>query len=128
MTNKKVYRYEYINDFELESETEPSPGPYNADVYDESDEFDELKDKMTAKHKKETHPNIWDDFDNFNYDYFCGCTTIKGLRKWFDGFNKGLLNNNFTLVEYVVGARVIGRSRKQCIFDVNTIKKRTILK
>ena len=123
----KVYRYEFDS-----PDYQHPRGAYNArHIFwgEQYYKYIKLQKRMTAKHCNEkTHPSGRVDIEEVIVgEHYFACPSIESLKKWFKGFNKGLIALGFNLVEYSVTEMLMGESGKQCAFLHSDVKKKKII-
>lgn len=129
----KVYRYEFKTKHSAINYSNGhyvGTGAYTCDNLPRKLQYkyDNLRNRMSDKHRGVTHPGARTDFENFNWEHYCGCGTKKKLENWFEGFNSELIELGFNLVEYHVKKRISSKSKKQFGFMVKDVINKIILK
>jgi len=111
----KVYRYESQID---------SFGPYTTScMLFKGSTF--CKKLMESHNKSAIHRGARSDIIDFKSPYDrVACESIEQLKKWFYGFNRGLLKYNFSIVEYTVEKIKKSESGNQCAFDARFVVER----
>lgn len=104
----KLYRYEH---------PDTGRGPYNSNW--------KLENRLNNVHYNLSHPTY--DADGLPRG-MCFITSLKGLKKWFTGWNKVLVKNGFIIKEFIVNSEAVhfGNPRYgQAVIESEDLPKNT---